>query len=346
MSAHGVVALDLDRLEAFADALLRCADDLLAARLGALHALDDALAAAPAEVLELGAASARLRELGHDVRRRLTLVRALPWESFPLPTGVLRPGGIDPPYRSTGAAERFLAGRGGFDDVVAAAADPYEAAAALRVLGVDGFRRLYERAASTGDEAAALDRTEQVTSLLVAASRTVDRPGGLPRRFVDDLFPGAPPPPEPASGPGGVELAEVTGAVDAVLTAAGAGEYLLDVARRAVGAEAGTVLTRAGRLLAVGGFVAGVVDGLASHDVDQVAESVASAGIGVLASVLGGPVGWLLAGAVVLTTLVSAVGRLPGPPPRRTYPSDRTSPGGHASETYLDGAGIPVAPSG
>ena len=59
-----------------------------------------------------------------------------------------------------------------------------------------------------------------------------------------------------------------------------------------------------------------------------------------------GPVGWAAGGFSLVLTLVFALGRQDGPPPARTYPTDRENPGGSHYVHYVNGAGVPVAPNG
>jgi hypothetical protein len=349
MTDHGVVAIDTDRLDAFADALLRVADEVLAARLFALRALDDAVAHAPPAVLDLGPLSARLRELGHDTRRRLDVVLRLPWDAFP---SMLTGPGDPPPHRSLEAVRALVEADGRLrprdasallDRLVAFAGDPYEAAAALDALGVDGFRHLYEIAdiavtSAPADErdAATEDRYEQVTALLLAASRTVDHPGGLSRRFVDDLFPIEVPDDD------GLRLADVSGPASNLFTAADAGHYLASTVDRAVRTGAATVFARAGRVIAIGGLAAGVVDGLANGDAGTVVETVVTTGLQVLAAAVGGPVGWAAAGMVLLTSAVRAIGAQPGrPPPAPT----RATAGPRAATARTRGSTAPASRS-
>lgn len=365
MSGHGVVAIEPDRLEAFADALVRAADEVLRARLAALGAVDDAGRPAPDAVLALSAVSARLRDLGHDTRRRLDIVRGLPWDDWPAPTWLLlQHRDIGPAYVAVTVADRLAAlgdrlrsgdGEVDADDVaadldrlIAVGHDPYQAAAALRRLGVDGLQLLYALAqrvaASAGDEYEAhLEaRVEAITGLVLAASRTVDRPGGLPRSFVDELLPGPPPTP---SDDGGDPAAWSTQLND-TLTAAGAGQYLAAAAARATAAGRATVILRgAGQVIAIGGVVMALIDGLL-HDGEGLADGLVTGTLGVVGAFAGGPVGWFAGGMAVLFGLVLAVGRQPGRPPARTYPTDRRNPGGSHYERHVNGAGIPVAPTG
>jgi hypothetical protein len=198
------------------------------------------------------------------------------------------------------------------------------------VLGVDGFRDLYR--AVEHDE----DSIARVTEILLAASRTVDHPGGLGRDFVDELLPDRP---------------TVTGgtsdyaAVNDLLTAAGAGHYLASAAAEATTGGTGTLLVRAGRVLAIGGMAASVLHGLQAGP-DALAEGLATGGLGLVGAFASGPVGWVAGGFGVLLSVVFALGRRPGPPPARTYPSDRGNPGGSHYVFHVDGAGVPVAPNG
>lgn len=356
--AHGVVAIDEQRLEALADALARVADELLRLRLVAYRWLDVANAAAPAEVHDLQRVAGRLRDLAHDCRRRLSIIRNLPWYERPYSTSRLLGRQVSLAYDAATVAAALPGPHSGLSWITAGeyvdrlvdavGDDPYAAAAALEEIGIDGFRRLYDLArwSSEGVQRDERDRVLEarvtaITGILLAASRTVDHPGGLSRRFVDQLFPERVPVPEDA---GGDRAGEAADAFSDVLAHAGAGTYLAEATERAVRGGTGTVITRAGRIVGIFGIGAGIVSGVLNGG-DGLPEAVASGVFTIIGMSVSGPVGWAAAGIAVLISIIAAAPGS-GRPPARTYPAGQRSPGGSHYERYADGSGKAVAPNG
>jgi len=342
-----IVAIDVERLEALANALHDAAEELVAVRSAArsLAGLDLAVLGPAASALDYGAASAR---------RGAAIVRRLPSMDRPPHTSVLLGHPVADPYPATGLARRLFevrqllrlrhagpeeAGAALRRFLAAVGEDERAAAAAMEVLGAGGLRVAYELALAEAGDPEELDeagraaleaRIEAVTHVALLASRTVDRPGGLPRAVVDELLP------RDGQAPG-------PWAVTRLVSAAGAGQYFAEAAATAVGSGRVGLVVRAGRVLAFGGLALGVVDALA-HGGEGLGESLVTGGLGVVGAVVGGPVGWLVGGLSLVLTVALAVGAQPGRPPARTYPANRPSPGGTHYERYVDGAGVPVAP--
>lgn len=346
-----VVAIDVERLEAFAAALAAAAEEVLAVRAIARRY------PCP-ELGELGWAAQLLDDGSADARRSAGIIRLLPSMARPPHTSVLLGRAVAEPYLAARLAAQLVAlaaavriGNAApaaiteaLDRFLDAADDPLAAAAALERIGVPGLRALYELVAAEAGDVDALDaagraaveaRLEAVTGVLLRASRTVDVPGGLSRGFVDELV--------PAGGlPRGAAGHEAW-TVSQVVTAAGAGQYLAEATATAVGSGRLALIVRAGRVLAFAGLAVGVAEALANGG-EGLAESIVTGGLGVVGAVAGGPVGWAIGGLSLLLTAVLAIGARPGRPPARTYPTDRPNPGGAHYVHHVDGAGVPVAP--
>lgn len=347
----GIVAIDVERLDAFAGALAAAAEEALAIRAAARRFPCPDLGG-------LGWAAQLLDDASVDARRGAAIVRLLPSLERPPHTSVLLGRAVVEAYPAVRLAVRLVALAGAMragearpaaatallDRFLAAAADPLAAAAALDRIGVAGLRALYELVAAEAGDVDALDepgraaveaRLEAVTGVVLRASQTVDEPGGLSRSFVDELVPpGAPPPATGAHG-AGVVVQEVT--------AAGAGQYLAEATATAVRSGRLALIVRAGRVLAFAGLAAGVAEALANGG-EGLAESIVTGGLGVIGAVAGGPVGLAVGGLSLLLSAVLAIGARPGRPPARTYPSDRRNPGGSHYVHHVDGAGVPVPP--
>lgn len=348
-----VVAIDVERLEAFAGELAAAAEELRAIRAAARRL--------PCPDLGPLASAARALDDGSvDARRSAAIVRLLPSMERPPHTSVLLGRPVAGPYLAPRLAAELVdllaavrAGHAGSGDIgaaldrfLAAADDPLAAAAALGRIGVRGLRALYELVAAEAGDVDALHgagrtaveaRLEAVTGVVLRASRTVDVPGGLSRRFVDELLPAGGLPPGAAS--------HEAWTVSQVVTAAGAGQYLAEAAATAVGTGRLALVVRAGRVLAFAGLAVGVVEALANGG-EGLAESVLTGGLGVIGALAGGPVGFAMGGLSLLLTAVLAIGARPGRPPARTYPTDQRNPGGSHYVHHADGAGVPVAPTG
>lgn len=345
----GVVAIDVDRLDAFANALDDAADEIAHVAASAVAALGSV----PAEVHRLRHTRRLLADQAADARRRAGIVRALPTMERPPHTSVLLGQTAGPFPAATSLARQLLElhrrqrlARLDPADVTpvldrfldAVGDEPFAAAAALSVLGVHGVRWVYELAAvERGDVEA---RIGAVTGVVLVASRSVGRPGGLAHRFVDDLLARGEADPT-------VDGAEVppqdVARVSELLDRAGAGQYLVETAAKGVRSGRVGLVVNAGRVLAIGGLAAAVVDGLAEGPVALV-EGLVTGGLGVIGAFTPGPLGWLVGGAGLLLSIAFAVGTAGGRPPARTYPTDRRNPGGPHYERHVDGAGVPVVP--
>lgn len=345
----GVVAIDVERLDAFAVALDDAADEIAQIAAAAVAALWSV----PGEVHRLRHTRRLLADQAVDARRRAAVVRTLPTMERPPHTSVFLGRTAGPFAAATSLAHQLIElhrqQRFGWlepDDITpvldrflaAVDDDPFAAAAALSVLGVHGVRWVYKLAAFEGGDVEG--RIGAVTGVVFVASRSVGRPGGLARRFVHDLL-------SRSEADRAVDDADVppddAARVSELLDRAGAGDYLVETAARAVGSGRVGLVVNAGRVLAIGGLGAAVLDGLAEGPV-ALAEGLVTSGLGLIAAFTPGPLGWLVGGGGLLLSIAFAVGSKDGRPPARTYPTDRRNPGGTHYERFVDGAGVPVAP--
>ena len=169
---------------------------------------------------------------------------------WPMPTSVVLGRRVLGPFAAAAVARRLLAGdESSLVRLLALAHDPYEAAAALEVLGVEGFRSLYELV--DPDE----DALRGSPTCCCALPRPSTIRAGCSRSFVDALFPST------TVADDVVEQRADNAAVGELLTAAGAGQYLVAATSQAATGGVASVIMRAGRVIAIGGFVTTVIAG-------------------------------------------------------------------------------------